>query len=163
MASAEQKKVLLINGPNINLLGTREPEKYGTTTLPQIISGMTDRAPSLGIELSHFQSNHEGAIVDRIQDAHKEGVHAIIINPAAYTHTSVAIRDALLSVNIPFIELHVTNVHAREEWRKHSYFTDKARAIIAGLGAFGYVAALEYWAWAFDDGPKKGIGKDSKS
>lgn len=160
MAAAEQKKILLINGPNLNLLGSREPQVYGTTTLTQIETTMKDRASSLGIEMSHFQSNHEGAIIDRIQDARTEGVNGIIINPGAFTHTSVAIRDALSGVNMPFVELHISNVHAREPFRHHSYLSDKARAVIAGLGVYGYIAALDWWAWTFKDGPKKGIGKD---
>jgi len=163
MASAEQKKILIINGPNLNLLGTREPQTYGSTTLAEIESAMTERAPSLGIEVSHFQSNHEGAIVDRIHEARTDGVVGIIINPGAFTHTSVAIRDALLGVSIPFVELHISNVHAREPFRHHSYLSDKAQAVIAGLGAYGYVAALEWWAWTFNEGPKKGIGKQVKS
>jgi len=160
MAATEQKKILLINGPNLNLLGTREPQIYGSTTLAQIESAMTDRASSLGIELSHFQSNHEGAIIDRIHDARTDGVHGIIINPAAFTHTSVAIRDALSGVSIPFVEVHISNVHAREAFRHHSYLSDKAQAVIAGLGAYGYIAALDWWVWKFKDGPQKGIGKD---
>lgn len=210
-------RVLLINGPNLNLLGTREPQIYGSTTLADVISTAETQSKSLGVTLESFQSNHEGAIVDRIQEAagfgpngdrNKEGkVSAIIINPGAYTHTSVAyvrfsfylfilfiylsflaelpilclspppplqeplhcqetspecldsalpsihmtdthtsIRDALLGVEIPFVEVHVSNVHAREAWRKHSYFSDKATAVIAGLGVYGYQAALEFVA-----------------
>lgn len=160
MAPADQKKILLVNGPNLNLLGTREPQIYGSTTLPQINAAMTDRAQALGMDLSHFQSNHEGAIIDRIHDARTEGVDGIIINPGAFTHTSVAIRDALSGVNIPFVELHISNVHRREPFRQHSYLSDKAEAVIAGLGVYGYVAALEWWAWKFDEGPQKGIGKN---
>jgi len=161
MAASNQKKVLLINGPNLNLLGTREPQIYGSTTLAEIESAMAERAPSLGLALSHFQSNHEGAIIDRIHEARTDGVNGIIINPGAFTHTSVAIRDALSGVSIPFVELHISNVHAREPFRHHSYLSDKAQAVIAGLGAYGYVAALEWWAWTFKEGPKKGIGKNS--
>ncbi|POS75993.1 catabolic 3-dehydroquinase [Diaporthe helianthi] len=149
-------RVLIINGPNLNLLGTREPQIYGSTSLADVLSTAESQAKSLGVTLEAFQSNHEGAIVDRIQEAagfgpnghqNKEGkVSAIIINPGAYTHTSVAIRDALLGVDIPFVEVHVTNVHAREPWRKHSYFSDKATAVIAGLGVYGYQAALEFVA-----------------
>lgn len=155
--TTSQKKILFLNGPNLNLLGTREPGIYGSLTLPQIDEALKKKAVSLNLSLSTFQSNHEGALVDRIQAARTEGVDAIVINPGGYTHTSVAIRDALLGVSIPFIELHVSNVHAREPWRHHSYFTDKAVAMICGLGAYGYVAALEYWAWRFDDGLTKGI------
>ncbi|KAI3394602.1 hypothetical protein diail_2525 [Diaporthe ilicicola] len=149
-------RVLLINGPNLNLLGTREPQIYGSTTLADVVSTAESQAQSLGVTLETFQSNHEGAIVDRIQEAAGFGpngqrntagkVSAIIINPGAYTHTSVAIRDALLGVEVPFVEVHVSNVHAREAWRKHSYFSDKAVAVIAGLGVYGYQAALEFVA-----------------
>jgi 3-dehydroquinate dehydratase-2 len=136
--------ILIINGANLNLLGTREPHLYGSTTLKDVLSLAHSRAESLDIKLADFQSNHEGAIVDRIQQARTEGVDAIIINPGGFTHTSVVIRDALLGVDIPFVELHVTNVHSREPFRHHSYFQDKAAAVICGLGTFGYQAALEY-------------------
>ncbi|PLN84376.1 catabolic 3-dehydroquinase 1 [Aspergillus taichungensis] len=135
--------ILLINGPNLNLLGTREPTTYGTTTLADIESSSKAHAASLDASLSTFQSNHEGAIVDRIQAA-RNHTDAIIINPGAFTHTSVAIRDALLAVDIPFVELHVSNVHARETWRRHSYLSDKAAGVIVGLGVFGYRVAVEY-------------------
>lgn len=135
--------ILLINGPNLNLLGTREPTTYGTTTLADIESSSKAHAASLGASLATFQSNHEGAIVDRIQAA-RNHADAIIINPGAFTHTSVAIRDALLAVDIPFVELHVSNVHARESWRRHSYLSDKAAGVIVGLGVFGYRVAVEY-------------------
>jgi 3-dehydroquinate dehydratase II len=164
MESLGQKKVLLlINGPNLNLLGTREPHIYGSTTLPQIISAISERAQAVNIEVRDFQSNHEGGIIDRIHQAREEKVSGIIINPGGFTHTSVAIRDALVGVHIPFVELHITNVHARETFRQHSYLSDKAEAIICGLGAYGYVAALDWWAWTFNDGPQKGIGMESKS
>lgn len=140
------RKILLINGPNLNLLGTREPHIYGSTTLEDVVNNANSQAKDLGVDLASFQSNWEGAIVDRIQEAHTQKVNAIIINPGAFTHTSVAIRDALLGVDIPFIELHVSNVHAREAWRHHSYFQDKAVAVICGLGVFGYKAALEFAA-----------------
>ena len=162
MAAAEQAKtILLVNGPNLNLLGTREPGIYGSTTLEQITSSITERGTALGIVVLHYQSNHEGAIIDRIHKAREEKVNAIIINPGAFTHTSVAIRDALSGVSIPFVEVHISNVHAREPFRHHSYLSDKAQAVIAGLGVYGYVAALEYWAWFFDEGPKRGIGAGS--
>jgi 3-dehydroquinate dehydratase-2 len=138
-----KKKILLINGPNLNLLGTRQPELYGSTTLSDVESDGRRHAESLGAELESFQSNHEGAIVERIHAARNE-VDAIVINPAAYTHTSVAIRDALLGVDIPFIEIHITNTHAREQFRHHSYLSDKAEAVIMGLGVFGYTAAIEH-------------------
>jgi 3-dehydroquinate dehydratase-2 len=137
------KKILLINGPNLNLLGTRQPELYGSTTLSDVESDGRRHAESLGAELENFQSNHEGAIVERIHAARNE-VDAIVINPAAFTHTSVAIRDALLGVDIPFIEIHITNTHAREQFRHHSYLSDKAEAVIMGLGVFGYTAAIEH-------------------
>ncbi|KAM0454011.1 hypothetical protein ACHAO4_004759 [Trichoderma viride] len=139
------QRILLINGPNLNLLGTREPHIYGSTTLNDVINQAKAQAGQLSIQLEAFQSNHEGAIVDRIQAAREE-IDGIIINPGAFTHTSVAIRDALLGVGIPFIELHVSNVHAREPWRKHSYLSDKAQAVICGLGVFGYTAAIEFAA-----------------
>ncbi|OJK00269.1 hypothetical protein ASPACDRAFT_60115 [Aspergillus aculeatus ATCC 16872] len=144
MPTSAPKKILLLNGPNLNLLGTREPHIYGSTTLPQVETACAERATALGATLQSFQSNHEGALVDRIQQARTEKVDAIIINPGAYTHTSVAIRDALLGVAIPFIELHVSNVHAREPWRHHSYFSDKASGIIVGLGVDGYTIAVEH-------------------
>jgi 3-dehydroquinate dehydratase II len=162
MATTGQKKILVINGPNLNLLGTREPQIYGSTTLAEIESAMAERGPSLGIEISNFQSNYEGAIIDRIHEVRTGGVHGIIINPGAFTHTSVAIRDALVGVSIPFVEVHISNVHARETFRHHSYHSDKAKAVIAGLGVYGYVAALEWWAWTFNDGPNAGIGKYTK-
>jgi 3-dehydroquinate dehydratase II len=155
------RRILLINGANLNMLGTREPEIYGTATLNDVVVAAEAQAKELGVELDVFQSNHEGAIVDRIQeaggfghlvttpvagDASRKRVDAIIINPGGFTHTSVVIRDALLGVSIPFIELHVSQVHAREAWRHHSYFHDKATAVIAGLGAHGYTVAIEYAA-----------------
>ncbi len=139
------RTILLINGPNLNLLGTREPHLYGSATLSDVVSQAESQASALGVTLQNFQSNHEGAIVDRIQEA-REKADAIVINPGAFTHTSVAIRDALLGVDIPFVELHVTNVHAREPFRHHSYLQDKAAAVICGLGTFGYAAAIEYAA-----------------
>ncbi|KAI0108947.1 catabolic 3-dehydroquinase [Nemania sp. FL0031] len=139
------RTILLINGPNLNLLGTREPHIYGSTTLADVVSQAESQASELGVTLQSFQSNHEGAIVDRIQGA-RGVVDAIIINPGAFTHTSVAIRDALLGVDIPFVELHVSNVHAREPFRHHSYFQDKAVAVICGLGTFGYTAAIGFAA-----------------
>lgn len=139
------KKVLLINGPNLNLLGMREPEKYGNTTLEDIEGEARAQVSKYeGSEFFSFQSNTEGFIVDRIQQAKQEGVGFIVINAGAYTHTSVAIRDALLATAIPFIEVHITNVHQREPFRHHSYLLDKAIAVIAGLGVYGYTAAIEY-------------------
>lgn len=140
------KKVLLINGPNLNLLGTREPEKYGTTSLKDIEQAGINQAASKadGSELLVFQSNTEGFIIDRIHEAQKEGVGFVIINAGAYTHTSVGIRDALLGTAIPFIEVHITNVHQREPFRHQSYLSDKAVAVICGLGVYGYTASIEY-------------------
>lgn len=135
-------KLLLINGPNLNLLGSREPAVYGSTTLAEIEAHMRDLARQAGHELECFQSNAEHALVDRIQQAGREGVAFIIINPAAFTHTSVALRDALAGVAIPFIELHLSNVHAREDFRKASYFSDLAVGVITGFGAHGYELAL---------------------
>ena len=136
-------KLLLINGPNLNLLGTREPEVYGATTLADIESRMNELASKAGHELDCFQSNAEHDLVDRVQQAGRDGVAFIIINPAAYTHTSVALRDALAGVAIPFIELHLSNVHAREDFRKASYFSDLAVGVITGFGAHGYELALD--------------------
>lgn len=139
------RTILLINGPNLNLLGTREPHIYGSATLVDVISKAESQATDLGVTLENFQSNHEGGIIDRIQEARGK-VDAIVINPGAFTHTSVAIRDALLGVDIPFVELHITNVHAREPFRYHSYFQDKAVGVVCGLGVFGYTAAIEFAA-----------------
>lgn len=139
------RRILLINGPNLNLLGTREPHIYGSTTLNDVLEQAQKQAQQLSVEIEAFQSNHEGAIVDRIHSA-RGHVDAVVINPGAYTHTSVAIRDALLGVDVPFVEVHLTNVHAREEWRKHSYLSDKAQAVVCGLGVFGYTVGIEFAA-----------------
>ena len=139
------KSILLINGVNLNLLGTREPHLYGSTTLLQVIEQAKQQAGSLSIQLEDIQSNHEGVIIDRIHEARGK-IDAIIINPGAFTHTSVALRDALLGVDVPFIEVHVTNIHKRETFRNHSYLSDKAEAVICGLGVYGYTAAIEYAA-----------------
>jgi 3-dehydroquinate dehydratase-2 len=136
-------KILVLHGPNLNLLGTREPTIYGHTTLADIHAAMEVQARARSAHLESFQSNHEGELIDRIQSAREQGVAFIIINPAAYTHTSVALRDALAAVAIPFIEVHLSNVHAREAFRRHSYFSDIAIGVIAGLGAQGYHLALE--------------------
>ena len=136
-------RLLLLNGPNLNLLGTREPERYGTTTLAEIEARLRERAAAAGHELACFQSNAEHALVERIHAAAAEGVAFILINPAAFTHTSVALRDALLAVRIPFIEIHLSNVHAREPFRQRSYLSDIAEGVISGLGADGYELALE--------------------
>ncbi|MEQ4668848.1 type II 3-dehydroquinate dehydratase [Providencia manganoxydans] len=139
---AEDIHILLLNGPNLNLLGTREPDKYGNLTLGEIVSKLTKEAEQLGVKLSHFQSNAEHELINKIHAA-KDNVDFILINPAAFTHTSVALRDALLAVALPFIEIHLSNVHAREPFRHHSYLSDKAVGVICGLGADGYSFALQ--------------------
>ena len=135
--------VLVINGVNLNLLGTREPDIYGAETLSDVEAKLGALAADLGMHLNCFQSNHEGALVDKIQ-ASRGTVDWIIINAGAYTHTSVAIRDALAGVGIPFVEVHISNVYAREDFRHHSYLSDKAAGVVAGLGTFGYEAALQF-------------------
>ncbi|WP_105919069.1 type II 3-dehydroquinate dehydratase [Acinetobacter radioresistens] len=136
--------ILVIHGPNLNLLGKREPEVYGRLSLQDINQSLTLHAQKAGFSLNTFQSNWEGAIVDRIHQAQDDGTLFIIINPAALTHTSVALRDALLGVALPYIEVHLSNVHARETFRHHSYLSDKAVGVICGLGAKGYHFALDY-------------------
>ncbi|KAF1978587.1 Dehydroquinase [Bimuria novae-zelandiae CBS 107.79] len=139
------QSILLINGPNLNLLGTREPTLYGSITLPQVIEAASFQCSSKSISFSHIQSNHEGVLIDRIHEA-RGTVDAVVINPGALTHTSVALRDALLGVEIPFVEVHISNIHKREAFRHHSYLSDKAEAVICGLGMYGYEAAIEYAA-----------------
>jgi 3-dehydroquinate dehydratase-2 len=141
---AQNRHILVLNGPNLNLLGAREQEHYGTDTLAAIEARLAAQAAAAGAKLSTFQSNAEAALVDRIQQAEREKIDFIIINPAAYTHTSVAMRDALAAVGIPFIEVHLSNVFAREPFRHRSYFTDLAVGIVSGLGAKGYELALTY-------------------
>lgn len=133
--------ILVLNGPNLNLLGLREPAHYGSQTLAQIIDSLKEQANSQDVELTHLQSNREYELIEAIHAAYQK-VDFIIINPAAFTHTSVALRDALLGVAIPFIEVHLSNVHARESFRHHSYLSDKAEGVICGLGAQGYQFAL---------------------
>lgn len=133
----------VIHGPNLNLLGTREPEVYGSTTLAQIDAELSKIAKAHGHRLAAFQSNHEGALVDRIQSAPAADVGFIVINPAGFTHTSVALRDALAAVAVPFIEVHLSNIHRREPFRHHSYLSDLAAGVIAGLGPIGYRLALQ--------------------
>jgi 3-dehydroquinate dehydratase-2 len=135
-------KILVVNGPNLNLLGTREPDHYGHTTLAEINKNLISLAKKAGHELSSFQSNAEHELVDRIHQAAADGATFIIINPAAFTHTSVALRDALAGVAIPFIEIHLSNIFAREDFRQQSYFSDIAVGVISGLGAQGYELAL---------------------
>lgn len=141
---ADKPRILVVHGPNLNLLGTREPEHYGKLTLSDINVALARMAENAGVDLETFQSNHEGALIERVHAAREQGVRAIIINPAAYTHTSVALRDALAGVAIPFVEVHLSNVHAREPFRQHSYFSDLAVGVICGLGHEGYLLALEY-------------------
>ena len=141
--SAASVHILVLHGPNLNLLGARQPEHYGATTLGQIEENLARQAADLGWELSSKQSNAEHVLVDAVQAAPGQGVRFIILNPAAFTHTSIALRDALAAVDIPFIEVHLSNIHAREPFRKHSYFSDLAQGVIAGLGADGYYLALQ--------------------
>ena len=138
------KKLLLLNGPNLNLLGTREPAVYGAATLADIESAATAQAAAAGGSLSCFQSNHEGALIDRIHAAREEGIDAIVINPGGLTHTSVALRDALAAVAIPFIEVHISNIYQREAFRHHSYLSAIARGTICGLGVDGYRFAIDF-------------------
>jgi 3-dehydroquinate dehydratase-2 len=142
--AAAPPRLLVLHGPNLNLLGTREPSHYGLATLAEINLALARRAEAAGVELETFQSNHEGALIERVHAARDQGVRYIIINPAAYTHTSVALRDAMAAIGIPFIEVHLSNVHARETFRHHSYFSDLAVGVITGLGREGYLLALEY-------------------
>ncbi len=135
--------ILVLHGPNLNLLGTREPAVYGHQTLADINADLQQAATAAGHHLQSLQSNAEAELIERVHDARHEGIDFIIINPAAFTHTSVALRDALLGVDIPFIEVHLSNVHAREAFRSHSYFSDIARGVICGLGPQGYRLALE--------------------
>ena len=136
-------RILVLNGPNLNLLGTREPQHYGSTTLASIDARLVALASAAGHALDSFQSNAEHALVERVQAAGADGTGFIIVNPAAYTHTSIALRDALAAVRIPFIEVHLSNVHAREPFRRHSYFSDIAVGVVSGLGALGYELALQ--------------------
>jgi 3-dehydroquinate dehydratase-2 len=138
------KKLLLVNGPNLNLLGTREPEVYGSTTLADVEQAAAAQAAAAGAVLTCFQSNHEGELIDRIHAARSEGVDGIIINPGGLTHTSVSLRDALAGVAIPFIEVHISNIHKREEFRHHSYLSAVAIGVICGLGVDGYRAAIDF-------------------
>ena len=137
-------EILVLHGPNLNLLGSREPAVYGATTLAEIDAALLRRAGEAGFGLASFQSNHEGALVDRVQAARDDGTRFILINPAAFTHTSVALRDALAAVALPFVEVHLSNVHRREAFRHHSYFSELAEGVIIGLGASGYRLALEF-------------------
>ena len=135
--------ILALHGPNLNLLGTREPGVYGATTLADINVRLAQLCAAAGHDFAHLQSNSEAELIDRVQAAGREGVDRILINPAAFTHTSVALRDALLAVAIPFIEVHLSNVYRREAFRQHSYFSDIASGVVCGLGALGYELALQ--------------------
>ena len=138
------RKILVLHGPNLNLLGFREPEIYGRETLADINRRLIARGKAAGATVICFQSNHEGELIDRVQQSSKEQVASIIINPGGFTHTSVALRDALAGVAIPFIEVHLSNLHAREPFRRHSYFSDQAAGTICGLGSRGYELALQF-------------------
>jgi 3-dehydroquinate dehydratase-2 len=144
-------RILVLHGPNLNLLGIREPQHYGSQTLAEIDATLKQQGAAVGVEVDCFQSNAEHALIERIHAARQENIGFIIINPAAFTHTSVALRDALAGVSIPFIEVHLSNVHAREPFRQHSYFSDKAVGVISGLGAMGYLFALGYALHALED------------
>ena len=137
-------KILLVNGPNLNLLGTREPGLYGKATLVEIEQAAVAQAHTAGAELACYQSNHEGALIDRIHQARHEHVDAIVINPGGLTHTSVALRDALAAVAIPFIEVHISNIHQREDFRQHSFLSAIARGTVCGFGADGYRVAISH-------------------
>ncbi|MCL2075431.1 MAG: type II 3-dehydroquinate dehydratase [Betaproteobacteria bacterium] len=139
-----QTRLLVLHGPNLNLLSEREPQHYGIVTLEEINLALARRAEAADVHLESFQTNHEGALIERIHAAKKEGVRYIIINPAAWTHTSIMLRDALIATAIPFVEVHLSNIHAREKFRQHSYFSDLALGVITGLGHRGYLLALEY-------------------
>jgi 3-dehydroquinate dehydratase-2 len=144
MKTPKAKSVLVLNGPNLNLLGTREPKLYGKDTLAMINRRLEKQAGAAGVGIACFQSNHEGVLVDRIQQAKRDGVGFILINPAGFSYSSVAIRDALTAVQIPFIEVHLSNIHAREPWRAHTHFTAVAVGSVLGLGSHGYALALDY-------------------
>ncbi|MGA1154829.1 MAG: type II 3-dehydroquinate dehydratase [Burkholderiaceae bacterium] len=135
----------LLHGPNLNMLGHREPDVYGSQTLESINTQSVTLAESLGLRLECFQSNHEGELVDRIQQALGQNVKGLILNPAAFTHTSVALRDALAAVALPFVEVHLSNIHRREPFRSHSYFSDKAEAVVCGRGPLGYESAIRFF------------------
>jgi 3-dehydroquinate dehydratase-2 len=150
-SSGVDRRILVLHGPNLNLLGTREPQHYGSQTLAEIDATLKQQGAAVGVPVECFQSNAEHELVERVHAAAREGVGFIIINPAAFTHTSVALRDALAGVAIPFIEVHLSNVHAREAFRQHSYFSDKAVGVISGLGAMGYLFALGYALHALED------------
>ena len=136
--------VLVVNGPNLNTLGTREPEVYGSTTLPEVEAALIAQGAAAGLSVDTFQSNHEGAILDRLHEARADGTRFIIINPGELTHTSIALRDALAAAAVPFLEVHISNVHAREEFRRHSYLSELAVGGLFGFGTHGYHLAMDY-------------------
>jgi 3-dehydroquinate dehydratase-2 len=138
------KNLLLLNGPNLNMLGTREPEVYGSTTLSDLVQAADAQVSAAGGTFVSFQSNHEGALIDRIHAAKAEGIEAIVINPGGLTHSSVSLRDALAAVAIPFVEVHISNIHQREPFRHHSFLSDIATGIICGLGVHGYTCAIDF-------------------
>ena len=144
MKKLKSRSILVLHGPNLNLLGSREPSIYGKDTLDLINRRLAARAKLAGIRLESFQTNHEGVMIDRVQAAKSEGVAFILLNPAAFTYSSIGLRDALTAVQIPFIEVHLSNIHAREPWRAHSHFTAVAVGSVLGLGSRGYDLALEY-------------------
>jgi 3-dehydroquinate dehydratase-2 len=150
-AGAGNPGILVLHGPNLNLLGTREPKHYGTQTLAEIDAALMEQGQAAGVSIECYQSNAEHELLARIHAARDQNIGFIIINPAAFTHTSVALRDALSAVAIPFIEVHLSNVHAREAFRRHSYFSDLAVGVISGLGANGYLFALGYALHALED------------
>lgn len=146
--TSRPKRILVIHGPNLNLLGSREPDKYGGDTLPAINRRLAERARRGGASLASYQSNHEGALIERVHAAKRDRTDAIIINPAGLTHSSVALRDALLAVALPFVEVHISNIHAREPFRHQSFFSDVAVGSVVGLGSRGYDLALDYFLQA---------------
>ncbi len=155
--------VLVLHGPNLNLLGSREPKHYGLATLDDINRALTARGDDAGAQVETFQHNHEGALIDRIHQAARDHVDFIVINPAGYTHTSVALRDALAGTAIPFVEVHLSNIYSRETFRHHSYFSDLAVGVISGLGAQGYELALEYALRHLQDRTPHGSQKTEKA
>jgi 3-dehydroquinate dehydratase-2 len=140
------KKILVLNGPNLNRLGKREPEIYGRNTLEDIQIMLDQVSSPMGVKLEHYQSNHEGALIDRIYEAADAGFKGVIFNPGAYTHTSIALRDAIAGSGMSFIEVHISNIYKREEFRQHSYTAGVSTGVISGLGIQGYMAALHYLA-----------------
>ena len=162
-ASSPRPNILVLHGPNLNLLGSREPGHYGLATLDDINRALVSRGATAGAQVETFQHNHEGALVDRIHQAGRDHVDFIVINPAAYTHTSVAIRDALAAVAIPFVEVHLSNIYARESFRHHSYLSDLAVGVMSGMGAHGYELALEYALRHLHDRTPHGSQKTEKA